>query len=84
MAVDRISRIDQLAIVSDFLRSQANLSWEAFRWLHAGCSVKVLDLPTTNSSETDPATGDLKPIFSQQLYCVNHGKRSAVHGSVGQ
>jgi len=80
----KVDRIGQLARVSEILKNRANLPWETFRWRHAGCKVEVKDLPPTNSSEIDPATGDPRPILSQQLHCVDHDALSRVQKSVGQ
>ena len=62
--------------VLEFQRKWPNVEVERFLWLHAGCEV----LPKTeavNSSEVDPSTSDLKPIFKEFFVCNVHGVRSA-------
>ncbi len=58
---------------------------EYFGTLHLPCNAVILEnLPTVNSAQTDPATGDLKPLFRYKLTCTKDHVSSLPEETVGQ
>ncbi len=62
------------------------LAVEDFLWMHLPCGKSVVreNMGTVNSTETDPSSGDPKPIFRSRLHCNRDNVSSAVEEFQGK